>query len=354
MIKLQKIVRIKMTRQLIVVLMSLPLFYFASGCENKRDAENEKQSLANVLQPRSMTQPGKNVDSPAIWVASNLSESLILLSEKGTGSMLVFRAQRNVPLVTRVEGMNRPNGISIVQNSPFLSGKDLVFVTDRDGNAIHVFTVPDFQRVGIFAKDVQRPMGISTYKRESDGAIFVYVVPKEGKDDAKVIRFKIREEDGKITGDADRKFGKELTVGQETVMVDSEKGRVLVADENARDVKVYDLEGKYLSSFGNGHFQADVEGIVLADCRSKGYYIVSDQRAVTEFEFFDRESFRHLAMVQGRASRTDGIALITKPLPDFPGGLLVAQSDPDKSGGRHAELYDFSDFLKAAGLPPCN
>lgn len=345
---------IKITRQLIVVLMSLAFFYFAFGCQNKRNAENEKQSLANVLQPKSFTQPGKNVDSPAIWIAKNPSESLILLSEKGSGSMLVFRAERNVPLVTRVEGMNRPNGISIVQNSPFLSGKDLAFVTDRDGNVIHVFTVPDFQRVGAFAKDIQRPMGISSYKRESDGAIFVYVVPKEGKDDAKVIRLKIREEDRKITGDADRKFGKELTVGQETVMVDSGKGRVLVADENARDVKVYDLEGKYLSSFGKGDFQADVEGIVLADCGSKGYYIVSDQRSVTEFEFFDRESFRHLAMVQGKASRTDGIALVTKALPDFPGGLLVAQSDPDKSGGRHAELYDFSDFLKAASLPPCN
>jgi len=128
---------------------------------------------------------------------------------------------------------------------------------------------------------------------------------------------------------------------------------VLVADENAHDVKVYDTEGKYLSSFGKGHFQADVEGIVLADCSSRVYYIVSDQRSVTEFEFFDRESFRHLAMVQGTASRTDGIALETDPLPDFPGGLLVAQSDPDKSGGRHAELYDFNDFLKAAGLPPC-
>ena len=156
------------------------------------------------------------------------------------------------------------------------------------------------------------------YKREADDAVFVYVVLKEGKEDAKVIRFRIREEGGKIKGDPDLKFGKELTVGQETVMVDSAKGRVLVADEKARDVKVYDMEGKYLGSFGKGHFQADVEGIVVADCPSRGYYIVSDQRSVTEFEFFDRESFRHLAMVQGRASRTDGIALLTKPLPDFP------------------------------------
>jgi hypothetical protein len=80
---------------------------------------------------------------------------------------------------------------------------------------------------------------------------------------------------------------------------------------------------------------------------------VEDQRAVTEFEFFDRESLRHLAMVQGKASRIDGVALLTKPLPDFPGGLFVAQSDPENSGGKHAELYDFADFLKAAGLPQC-
>ena len=143
------------------MVLAIPLFYFAFGCEEKKSTENKGTSLGNILQPRSLTQPGKNVDSPAIWVASKPSESLILLSEKGGGDILVFRAERSASLVTRVKGMNRPNGISILQNSPFLSGKDLAFVTDRDGNAIHVFTVPNFHSVGIFAQNLKRPMGIS-------------------------------------------------------------------------------------------------------------------------------------------------------------------------------------------------
>ena len=308
----------------------------------------------NAVKPAAITPAGENVDSPIIWHSETADQSLVLLSEKGAGNVLVFSATRNPKLIRRVAGMKRPNGLAVLTNSPFSIAKDLVFVTDRDANAVYAYTLPEFKRVGTFAQDLKRPMGITVYSDENSANVFVFVVQKDGEGDAKVIRYRISETKGVINGVRELQFGKELTVGQETVMVDSQKKRVLVADEKARDIKIYDLNGKFLNTFGAGKFSADVEGIVVCQCDSRSYVVVSDQRDVTEFEIFDHESLKHLGTVQGHARRTDGIAVTTKALPDFPGGLFVAQSDPDDTGGRHAEYYDLNELLKAAGLPNCH
>jgi hypothetical protein len=42
--------------------------------------------------------------------------------------------------------------------------------------------------------------------------------------------------------------------------------------------------------------------------------------------------------------------LTEKVLPEFPGGMFVAHSDPDGSGGRFAEFYHLDQLLESAGL----
>jgi myo-inositol-hexaphosphate 3-phosphohydrolase len=231
--------------------------------------------------------------------------------------------------------------------------KDLVFITDRDANVCYIYSVPEFELLGTFAEDLKQPMGITTYRRATDGAVFAYIVQKRGEGDAKVIRYRIVEENGKLKGQRELQFGNELTVNQETVMADGKRELVYVADETARDIKVYDLDGKFQRSFGKGIFQAQVEGIVIASCGEKesGYIIASDQRRTTEFEFFDRATFKHLGTIKGTAKITDGIALSLASLPDYPNGLFIAQSDPQATGGRHAEFYDFGQMLKRLKLP---
>ena len=307
----------------------------------------------NAVKPATITPAGENVDSPIVWHSESADQTLVLLSEKGAGSVLVFSATRPPKLIRRVAGMKRPNGLAVLANSPFAIAKELVFVTDRDANAVYAYSLPDFKRVGIFAEDLKRPMGITVYSDKSSTNVFAYIVQKDGEGDSKVVRYRIIEKDGVIGGVRELQFGKELTVGQETVMVDSQKRRVFVADEKARDIKIYDLNGKFLNNLGTGKFSADVEGIVVCQCASRSYIVVSDQMDVTEFEIFDNESLKHLGTVRGHARRTDGIAVTTEALPDFPGGLFVAQSDPDDTGGRHAEYYDLNQLLKAASLPNC-
>jgi 3-phytase len=300
------------------------------------------------VKPVAVTMPGNNVDSLAIWIAPNKADSLVLLTEKGGGQVMVFKADRQATFVRRFGNLKRPNGVAILRGAGIGPvTKDLVFVTDRDGNLVHIYSIPDFEPLGTFGPDIAQPMGISVYRRPADGAIFAYVIPKRGEGEGKVVRFRITEEQGQWSGKRDLQFGREITVGQETVMVDGARGRVLVADENARDIKVYSLDGEFRGSFGRGIFQAQVEGIVIAVCGDNGYIIASDQRSRTEFEFFDRDDFRHLGTVRGAARVTDGIALDQTPLPDFPRGLFAAQSDPLRTGGRHAEFYDFGQMLDA-------
>jgi 3-phytase len=301
---------------------------------------------AAEIKPVATTIEGRNVDSLAVWVAPKREDSLVLLTEKGGGQVMVFKADARATFVTRFGEMKRPNGVVVLQGARIGAVKsDLAFITDRDANIVHVYSVPDFRPLGTFGQDLKQPMGIALHRRQKDGAVFAYVVAKRAEGDGKVARYRIAEAQGRLTGRRELSFGRELTVGQETVAVDGEKGRVFVADENARDVKVYDLDGKYQSSFGGGVFEAQVEGIVVAACGAGGYLVASDQKDVTEFEVFDRATFKHLGTLRGAAMRTDGVALTLAPLPDFPRGLFAAQSDPADTGGRHAEFYDFGQML---------
>lgn len=308
-------------------------------------------SVSDVPKPVAVTIPGKNVDSPAIWVAPKPEDSLVLLSEKGAGQVMVFKADAKATFVRRFGKMKRPNGIAILQNAAIGSiKKDLAFITDRDGDVVHVYSIPDFEPVGTFAEKIKEPMGISLYHRKSDNAVFAYVVRKFGREDEKVIRFRITEQQGRISGSREINFGRELLTNQETIVVDPDRELLYIADENRHEVKVYDLDGKLVSTFGKGHFSAQVEGIALAGCGKSGFIIATDQKGVTEFEVFDRATFQHLGTIKTSLRVTDGIALTELALPDYPRGLFVAHSDPDHSGGRHAEFYNLDQLLGSIGL----
>ncbi|MCI0664700.1 MAG: phytase, partial [Acidobacteria bacterium] len=191
--------------------------------------------------PVAITIPGKNVDSPAIWLAPNPDDSFVFLTEKGGGQVMVFKADAKATFVRRFGKMKRPNGVVILQGVPIGSiRKDLAFITDRDGNIVYVFSIPDFELIGTFAEDLKQPMGISLYHRRSDGAVFAFIVKKLGKDDEKVVRYRLTEQNGRITGKREINFGKELLTNQETVVVDNDREQIYVADENRHEVKVYD------------------------------------------------------------------------------------------------------------------
>jgi 3-phytase len=303
------------------------------------------------IKPVVTTMPGTNVDSLAIWIAPNKTDSLVFLTEKSGGQVMVFKADAQATFVRRFGQFKRPNGIGILQNARIGAvRKDLAFITDRDDNRVSIYSIPDFSLLGTFGTDLVQPMGIALYQRPRDKAVFAYIVQKRATADDKVVRYRLTEAEGQLSAERELQFGREVSVGQETVAVDAARQHVLVADENERDIKVYNLDGKLQRSFGKGAFEAQVEGIVLAACGKGGYIVASDQKDITEFEFFDRITYKHLGTVKGTAAHTDGIALTLAKLPSFPNGLFTAQSDPASTGGLHAEFYDFGAMLKTLRL----
>jgi myo-inositol-hexaphosphate 3-phosphohydrolase len=301
------------------------------------------------LKPVAISEPGRNVDSMAVWLAPNITDSLILLTEKSGGQIMVFKADKTATLIKRFGELKRPNAVAIVPKVKVGNRVlDLAFVTERDGDIVSVFSIPDFEKVGEFASEVHQPMGIAVYRNNRD--ILAFVVSKRATGDEKVIRFRVRTEGGKVSGIRELHFGKELTPNQETVFVDDKRRLVFVADETARNIKVYKLNGSYIRTFGDGAFQAQVEGIAIVRCRKTDYLIASDQRETTEFEIFDLKDYSHVGTVVTTAKHTDGIAVSQAKLRDFPNGIFIAQSDPDGSGGLQAELYDLKYFLERAGI----
>lgn len=301
------------------------------------------------LKPVAATIEGRNVDSMAFWIAPRKAESLILLTEKAGNEVMVFRPNKQAEFVRRFGEFKRPNAIVVVQNVKLGKKKmDLAFITERDANKVSVYSIPNFEKIGEFAQDVPQPMGISIYRNKKN--LQAFVVAKRAEGNEKVIRFRITEENGKIAGIREISFGAELTPNQETVFVDSKTRTVFVADETAKNIKVYNLDGVLQKTFGDGIFQAQVEGIALAECGKRRILIATDQLDITEFEVFDLNGFKHLGTVVTTASRTDGIALTQARLPDFPKGLFVAQTDPDDTGGLRAEFYDLGEFLRRVGV----
>jgi len=108
------------------------------------------------------------------------------------------------------------------------------------------------------------------------------------------------------------------------------------------------------SSFGDGPFESDEEGILLYSCPSdglsddgSGFILISDQRgSQTDFEVFDRVSWEHLGTIRlTGVSNTDGVASTQKALPGFPMGLFAAVDD-DTS----VALVGWDKVLSAAGI----
>lgn len=306
-------------------------------------------SQVQPLKPVASTLDGDNVDSIAIWTAKKRSDSLVLVTEKSGGSLMIFKADRNATFLRRVGGLNRPNGIDIAKG--FRLGRkkrDLAFVTERDGGKISVFSIPDFEKIAEFGQGIHKPMGISVHR--SGKRIVAFVVPKGDDGGPKAIRFRISDDNGSLVAVREKEFGAELTPDQETVFFDRKTKLLYIADETAQDIKVYDFDGNLKRTFGKGVFQAQVEGISIADCRGKRYLVASDQRDVTEFEIFELPGYAHRGSVVTTASRTDGIALTTEKLPDYPKGLFIAQTDPDDTGGLRTEFFGLDQIFARAGL----
>jgi 3-phytase len=323
-----------------------------------------------ALDPQVVSAPVRHdSDDPAIWVhPTDPDQSLVLGTDKDLdGALYAFSLDGRV--VQRVPGLRRPNNVDVEYGFSF-NGKlvDIAVVTERLGDTIRVFRLPDLTPldrgpISVFHGDPQRaPMGVALYKRPKDGAVFAIVSRKQGPTEGGYLwQYRLEDDgNGRVRATMVRAFGRWCGRGEiEAVAVDDALGYVYYADEWT-GIRKYladpDAPGaeRELALFGTSGFMEDREGISIYErADGTGYILVSDQQA-NQFHVFPREGaggnphdHPRLSVVKLATVGSDGSDVTSVPLgPRFPHGLFVAMTQ-----GATFHFYAWNDLAARASLP---
>ncbi len=290
------------------------------------------------------------MDSVAIWVAPDPSQSLLFMTDKSRDYLEVHNAATNT-YWGRIGGtgsgngqLNYPNGVGVAYGvNTGVGVKDVVFAVERDNHRVSAFMLPEQTFLGSFGStQLGEPYGIAFYWQGSQ--LQAWVTDNDGSQDRTYV-FDIAPTATGITGNLNFSFATAGTL--ESIVIDPVSQRALLCDEAAGNVMVYNLQGNFIQRFGVGLFVDDPEGIVIYDTGGgAGYLIVADQNASpTQFEVFDRQTYQYLGNFTGPTTGTDGIALTQRPLPNLPSGSFYA-IDSDRT--THA--YSWAAIANAMGL----
>ena len=269
---------------------------------------------------------GSDVDSIAFWEAPDASDTLMFVTGKGNDRLEVWKypfAGNELPFIQFPANVN---GVAVDQES------DRLYVSDR---IVSAFALPGLQAQGNFGQGI---IGVGENNlailKHSSGDTWIYV-----SDDHNVHRFDA------ATRQLLGSFAPPVS-SLETMVADHFYQMILVTEEQGPagnpGVYAYHADGTpFLKNgtnrFGNdGEFDSDEEGIILYTFPANGsgddgtgFIVVSDQRAdVTDFEFFDRQTWEHLGRLRlTGVSNTDGIGSTQRALPGYPLGVFAAIDD---------------------------
>lgn len=305
-----------------------------------------------------------NIDTPAVWHAPN-GGAWILATAKSTHRLVVYDAATGETLgaIGRAGSgpgeLRRPNGVLVLG--------DLAFVVERDNRRVQVLRLPDAEPVGSFGEGVLRsPYGIA-HVEHAPGDWDIYVtdaytgllwrLPPDRELGERVKRFRVRRSGDSLRAEHVSSFGDTSGSGVlrqvESIQADPSHDRLLIADENRIDVKVYTLDGRYAGyTLGGEYLLYEPEGIALYACGpDTGFWIVTDQELrASYFHILDRRSLRRIAAFRGRVTaNTDGVALTQRQMGDRADGVFYAVHDD-----RAVAAFDWSDIADETDLPDCD
>jgi 3-phytase len=327
-------------------------------------ATPELQDRRRAITPVVVTEPVKwDTDDPAFWVNPvDRSQSLIIGTDKDAdGALYAFDLDGKVLPDKTVRGLKRPNNVD-VEYGFLLGGKavDIAVATEREANRIRVYRLPDMVAVDhggieVFTGEAARePMGISLYKRPSDGAIFAIVSRKSGPAEGYLWQYLLQDDgNGGVTGKKVRAFGRYSGKKEiESIAVDDQLGYVYYSDEQS-GIRKYWADpdrgdaGTQLATISTDGYLEDSEGIsIYAVNDGTGYILVSDQSA-NRFHIYKREgepgnpqTHNEVKVVDVSTSNSDGSDVTNVPLDARSrGGCFVAMSD-----NKTFQVYAWADI----------
>lgn len=291
------------------------------------------------------------MDSIALYFASDPNQSIVFVTDKDE-SFVEMHSPVTKQYLGRIGGAGSaagkllyPNGVGVAYGVQTGSGKkDLLFIVERDNHRVSIFSLPDKKFLAHFgASELKQPYGIAFYWKGNE--LQAWITETDTSPDRAYV-YRILADGASVKGVLDFSF--ETAGYLESIVIDPISQRALICDEgDGHDVMVYDLQGKLVTRFGKGLFVDEPEGIVIYDLgNGEGYIIVSDQNASpTEYEVFDRKTYRSLGHFSGPTTTTDGIVLTQAALPNLAKGSFYAMHSDDV-----VHIYDWAEIAKALNL----
>jgi 3-phytase len=306
-------------------------------------------------------------DDPAVWIDPvDPARSLIIATMKvaaPAGAVVVYGVDGQIRQT--IQGIDRPNNIDVEYGVQLGRRRiDVAVATERLARRLRVFRIDGdagrlFDLGGIPILEGQEgeagaPMGISLYRRSTDGAVYAIVAPKTGPREGYLWQYRLSDNGrGELSAAFVRRFGSfsgttvRAATEIEAVAVDDELGYVYYADEGDGIHKWHaDPDhpdaSRELAHFARSGFRGDREGIaVYALPDGTGYIVCTDQlEGASEYHIYPREGApgnphdhsREIAVVRGRADSTDGIEISSRSLgPGLAHGAMVAMNGSSRN-----------------------
>lgn len=290
---------------------------------------------------------GQNVDSIAFWEAPDPAATLMFVTAKANQLVEVWRypfTGQEQPAISGVFGSGQVNGIVIDQES------ELLYVAQSEGSStVYAFAIsgaePYWEFKDTFSgPDLGSEPNLGLLKHANGGTRLYVSDSKRG-----VYVWDVGPISGRGAPALVAEFSASDLESIETILADDYYQVIYIPDENGRSgVYAYQPDGTPLlrndtNRFGSEQvFQSDEEGILLYRCLSnsggdtgRGLIVVADQKDdLTDFEFFDRQTWEHLGSLRLEGvSNTDGIASTQQVWPDYPLGIFAAVNDDDTTIG---------------------
>ena len=333
--------------------LCLVALFFVSSCVS--ETENLPFDIVQVpaiLETDPISGRGDRADDPAIWVnPDDAASSLILGTDKEEGLYVYDLSGNQVQFldVGRVNNVDIRGPIAVASNdetealSWFSVGTETAVIAHLGDTP-----VSKFEPYGVcLGEDAGGLVAAATYK---DGTVQIWRSDLGGALPSARLERTVKL-GSKLEGCAFDDLYQTLFIGEEAFGIwalaygDSEATPLIVdriADENGL---VMDVEGLSLWEGQNG------KGFLVASAQAADRFVVYDRIP----PYTPRGIFTVTASLNGAVdavTHTDGLDVISAPLPGFPRGLLVVQDDanPQSEQDQNFKLVDWMEVATSLSL----